>query len=581
MSEPFESIRLVSDRIDEHSIDQGPQPDHTIALAAEALLREHPDALVCALGNDGLIVPIPRSIGLWGQAAIEGRGLIDNVVNADRKTVIDTWRAAQTEGAAKNRVRLLREPARWMTLHFLNLREQYGVLLGIVIPTDELAEDHGAADEVSATKPRMSTLKEDETGLVLDCDEAFTQMFGYTPADVLGQHVLDQIHPDDQARAIEGWLTMLSTRRMQQIRMRRRRKGEEGWVWVDSTVHNYLNQPDRNHVLVEIIDVSAEMAAQEEVQEREELLRRLMDAMPDGVIQVDTDRNVIFRNARVLEILRVPGQIAAEQARSHQEAEEGTKARKIPPISMGALFSSVTERSAAAFHMALAQVLDEGVDQDVEVDVVPPAAEPRRVLMSLRALRRPGGVSGAIATVLDITDSARAREELERRATLDSLTHCHNRTSILTALQNELDGKTRNETAVVFVDLDKFKAVNDTLGHAAGDEALVNVAERLKRATRSEDRVGRLGGDEFLLVIRGLPEPEVALGVAQRISDSLRTPLQLSCGPVELSASIGVAFAGDKRMTADELVKRADAAMYRSKERREGLPVLTGEPQPR
>jgi diguanylate cyclase (GGDEF)-like protein/PAS domain S-box-containing protein len=559
MPGPLDSIEFMSDPSNEHSVDQEPHPDHQVQLAAEALLREHPDALVCALGNDGLIVPIPRSIGLWGQAAIEGRGLVDNVVSADRKTVIDTWRKMQEGGAAKNRVRMLKEPSRWMTLHFLDLRQHYGVNLGIVIPTDEMSADGETVDEAASAQPRFSTLQEDETGLVLDCDDAYTQMFGFTPQDVLGEHVLDQIHPDDQARAIEGWLTMLSTRRMQQFRIRRKRK-DETWMWVDSTVHNYLNQPDRNYVLVELIDVSAEMAAHEELQEREELLRRLMDAMPDGVIHVDTDRNVVFRNARVLEILHVAARASGQQ------------------LSLGELLRSVTEKSAAAFHMALAQVLDEGVDQDVELDVVPPSVDPRRVLISLRALMRPsGGVSGAIATALDITDSARAREDLERRATLDSLTHCHNRTSILTALQNELDGEARIETAVVFVDLDKFKDINDTLGHAAGDEALVRVVERLKGATRSEDRVGRLGGDEFLLLIRGLPEPDVALGVAQRISDSLRTPLRLSTGEIELRASIGVAFAGEEHISADELVKRADEAMYRSKERREGRPMLAGE----
>jgi len=460
-------------------------------------------------------------------------------------------------------VRMLKEPTRWMTLHFLDVRAHYGVNLGIVIPTDEMSEEARELETSASTKQRFSTLQEDETGLVLDCDDAFTQMFGYSAEDVLGQHVLDQIHPDDQARAIEGWLTMLSTRRMQQFRIRRCRK-DGTWVWVDSTVHNYLNQPDRNYVLVEIIDVSAEMAAHEELQEREELLRRLMDAMPDGVIQIDTDRNVVFRNARVLEILHVAVRASGTQ------------------ISLGELLRTVTETSSAAFHMALAQVLDEGVDQDVEVDVVTPAGEPRRVLMSLRALlRQGGGVSGAIATALDVTDSSRAREDLERRATLDALTHCHNRTSILTALQNELDGEAREETAVVFVDLDKFKNINDTLGHAAGDEALVRVVERLKGATRSEDRVGRLGGDEFLLLIRGLPEPEVALGVAQRISDSLRTPLRLSTGDVELRASIGVAYAANELIGADELVKRADEAMYRSKERREGRPALFGEPRQR
>ncbi len=580
MSGPLDSMGLMPDPLDDASVEHGPEPDHTVQLAAEALLREHPDALVCALGADGLIVPIPRSIGLWGQAAIEGRGLIDNVVSADRKTVIDAWRAMQSDGASKSRVRMLKDPTRWMTLHFLDLHEHYDVNLGIVIPTDELSDDREVIEEAASAKPRFATLREDETGLVLDCDDAFTQMLGYAPEDVLGHHVLDQLHPDDQARALEGWLTMLSTRRMQQFRIRRKRK-DGSWMWVDSTVHNYLNRPDRNYVLVELIDVSAEMMAQEELQEREELLRRLMDAMPDGVIQVDTDRNVVFRNARVLEILQVPSQAVAHPGGAAEETEHGSGVApaKAPPISMGSLLGSVTEKSSAAFHMALAQVLDEGVDEDVELDVVPAGSDPRRVLMSLRALfRQSGEVSGAIATALDITDSARAREELERRATLDSLTHCHNRISILTALQNELDGQSRNETAVVFVDLDRFKQVNDTLGHAIGDEALVSVVERFKKATRTEDRVGRLGGDEFLLVIRGLPEPEVAMGVAQRICDSLQTPLQLSCGEVDLRASIGVAFAGEAMISADELVKRADQAMYRSKEQRQGLPVLADRP---
>ena len=95
---------------------------------------------------------------------------------------------------------------------------------------------------------------------------------------------------------------MLSTRRAQQTRLRRRRK-DGTWMWVDTTLHNFLNQPDRNYVLIEIIDVSAEMHAQEVLEEREELLRRITDAMPVGLLQVDTDRTVVYNNARLLDIL--------------------------------------------------------------------------------------------------------------------------------------------------------------------------------------------------------------------------------------------------------------------------------------
>src|SRR6202012_6032556 len=155
----------------------------------------------------------------------------------------------------------------------LDLRAAHGVMLCVLLPSTEQAPEGEENAEEDAAAPRFATLLEDEGAKVIECDEAFTQMFGYTAEELIGQSVLDQIHPDDQGRAVEGWLTTLSTRRDQLTRLRRRRK-DGSWVWVDTTLHNYLNRGDRNYVLVELIDVSAEMAAQEALQEREELLRR-------------------------------------------------------------------------------------------------------------------------------------------------------------------------------------------------------------------------------------------------------------------------------------------------------------------
>jgi diguanylate cyclase (GGDEF)-like protein/PAS domain S-box-containing protein len=547
----------------------------TVAMGAEAILREHPDALVCGLAGNGLIVPVPQSVGLWGQAAIEGRALIDGVVAADRQTVIDVWLGAMSKGAAEGKVRLLDRPSRWVTLHFLDLREAHDILLGILIPAEETTgEEETEAEDLPPATPRFSTLMEDEGGNVLECDEAFTTMFGYAASELIGKHVLDQIHPDDQGRAIEGWLAMLSTRRAQQARLRRRRK-DGTWMWVDTTLHNYLNQPDRNYVLVEIIDISAEMHAQEALEEREELLRRITDAMPVGLLQLDTDSSVVYHNGRLLDILR------GESGASEQPSA-GAHAQSTAPIpSASTLLSSLTEDGASAFDAALAEVLADGIDRDVEVDIVLPDGSWRRALTSVRALLRPSGeVNGAITCVLDITDSARARQELERRATFDALTHCHNRSSILAALQVELERTDGSTTGVVYVDLDKFKPVNDSLGHAAGDELLTLVAERLNVASRDQDVVGRLGGDEFLILLRNVPDADSAMGVAQRICNALCTPFKLSCGTVELGASTGVACAEAQSMSADELVKRADAAMYESKSRGECLPVIAGPGSP-
>src|SRR5207248_1194073 len=168
--------------------------------------------------------------------------------------VVSVWLRAREDGAAEGKVRLLDRPSRWVTLHFLDLREDHDVLLGILIPGEDVVGDELEPEqELEPAKPRFATITEDEAGHVLDIDDAFTQMLGYTAEELIGQHVLDQIHPEEQGRAVEGWLAMLSTRRSQQTRLRRRRK-DGTWVWVDTTLHNYLNQPDRKYVLVEIID---------------------------------------------------------------------------------------------------------------------------------------------------------------------------------------------------------------------------------------------------------------------------------------------------------------------------------------
>jgi diguanylate cyclase (GGDEF)-like protein/PAS domain S-box-containing protein len=557
------------------------QDAQSVARGAEALLRENPGALVCGLAANGLIVPVPQTVGLWGQGLIEGRALIDNVVADDRTAVVRTWLAAQADGAATAKVRMLNKPTSWANLHFLDVREIHGVLLGVIIPSDERADPDTPAPEAAPAAPRFCTLTEDEGAKVLAADAAFTEMFGYTEEELLGKSVLDQIHPDDQGRAIEGWLAVLSTRRAQQTRLRRVRK-DGTWLWVDTTLHNHLSDPERNHVMVEMIDISAEMAAQEALHEHEELLRRLTDAMPVGLLQIDTERDVVYNNARLLDILYgspdapdMPEHVEASEPQIPMTAAEtADPIENVPVASAMTLLQTLTPDSAASFEAVLDEVLVEGADRDVEVDIELPSGAWRRALMSLRALSRVNGeVSGAITCVLDITDSARVRQELEHRATFDTLTQAYNRASILSLLQRELEREDAR-TGAVYVDLDKFKPVNDTLGHAAGDELLVLVAERLKMASRDSDVIGRLGGDEFLIVLRDPPSAEKAMQVADRISMTLCGNFELSCGEAELRVSIGVACAEGGELGAEELVKRADAAMYESKSRGECTPVL-------
>jgi diguanylate cyclase (GGDEF)-like protein/PAS domain S-box-containing protein len=554
------------------------QNGHAIAKGAEALLREHPDAQVCALAPNGLIVPVPQSVGLWGQGLIEGRALIDNVVAADRTAVVRTWIKAQQEGAAATPVRMLASPSKRSMLHFIDLREIHGVLIGVILPSGEEAEEAPAEQAPETLGPRFCTLTEDEGARVIAADPVFTEMFGYSEEELIGNSVLDQIHPDDQGRAVEGWLAVISSNRAQQTRLRRRRK-DGSYVWVDTTLHNHLNEPGRNCVVVELIDVSAEMAAQESLHEHEELLRRLTDAMPIGLLQIDTARDVVYNNACLIEMLygndplSSDGSAGVPLAQGDAPTPGGHGDASAPAVRT--LLQTLTAESLERFDAALGDVLGEGADRDVEVDITLPSGAWRRASMNLRALSRSSGeVSGAITCVQDITDSARARQELERRATYDTLTRTFNRSSILALLDEELEREDGATTGVVYVDLDDFKPVNDSLGHAAGDELLVQVAERLTLASRDSDAVGRLGGDEFLIVLRELPTEELAMQIAERVSMTVCGHFEMAAGEAELRVSIGVACGNAREVGADELVRRADTAMYRSKSEGRAQPVL-------
>ncbi|WP_249012129.1 bifunctional diguanylate cyclase/phosphodiesterase [Conexibacter sp. DBS9H8] len=167
-----------------------------------------------------------------------------------------------------------------------------------------------------------------------------------------------------------------------------------------------------------------------------------------------------------------------------------------------------------------------------------------------------------------VVERQRAAEALVHQATHDALTGLPNRVLILDLLKRSLARQSRADgerTAVFFVDLDGFKAINDTLGHAAGDRLLSEVAARLSRVIRCEDTLGRLGGDEFVIVCEALTDEYPVVMIADRLGVSLREPFTLDGEQFLVSASIGIALA-DGSEEPGALIEQADAAMYRSKE---------------
>lgn len=169
-----------------------------------------------------------------------------------------------------------------------------------------------------------------------------------------------------------------------------------------------------------------------------------------------------------------------------------------------------------------------------------------------------------------------ATRALSRRALHDELTGLPNRVAFWEHLSHRLVVASRRRAgfAVLFLDLDGFKTVNDSLGHAAGDELLVTMAARVSAELREDDLVGRIGGDEFVVLLDDVATTEAALLVAERLSAALRIPYRIGAQQRSVPASIGVALGPNGDMTADDLVAAADAAMYDAKRRGGGQSVL-------
>jgi len=180
-----------------------------------------------------------------------------------------------------------------------------------------------------------------------------------------------------------------------------------------------------------------------------------------------------------------------------------------------------------------------------------------------------GKVVHFVAVHEDITDKKQSEAHIHYMAYYDTLTNLPNRSLFYDRLQHELVHAHRNGQmlGVMFLDLDRFKVINDTMGHTSGDQALKAVAERLKGCVRESDTVSRWGGDEFIFIITNITQPQDVAFIAHKIFNEMSSPFQLEERKVYITPTIGIAVYPLDASDAENLIKKADTAMYHGKER--------------
>ncbi len=515
----------------------------------QRLLAQHPEARVSATSSEGLPVDVPPAVPLQPTHSRGSTIGVRTWAAEDRSAVIAAFEQARNTGVGTVSARLASDPTATYALQLLDLRPAYGVVLTVAVGQSGADSTRRLAESDQENEgPRLARVTKSDVGVFLSVDAATISILGWRADEMVGHRSLEFIHPEDHTLALESWFELLGAPGPSR-RVRLRHKARSGaWVWFEVSNNNLL-QRDEQCVVAEMVDISKEMAAQE-------LLVRLTQALPLGVFQVDAARRIVYSNSRLLDMLALTHASSLDQ-----------------------LTSLAVPADAQALENAVVAVLQRAADRDIEVELAVPArSEGRHYQLNLRPLSKQHGDTngGAIGCLADVTDSVVLRRGLEVRASFDVLTGCHNRESITAALQamNCAADSHRTGIGVFFIDLDHFKAVNDTLGHAAGDELLALVADRLRTLTRENDLLGRLGGDEFLIVCPQLADADAALVLARRISETLQGEVTLAAGTVALGASIGVAWTICGQLDETVLVSRADAAMYAAKRRRDGVPCL-------
>lgn len=298
-------------------------------------------------------------------------------------------------------------------------------------------------------------------------------------------------------------------------------------------------------------DVTARKKIEEERRASDEHLRSVAQSARDAIISADSRGSIVFWNQE------------AEKTFGYAEAEIiGKSLQMIMPAVHREAHQTNLERSVATGENRL-------VGKTVEVQGRRKDGTEFPLELSLGSWESAKG-KFFTAVLRDITERKRFEEQLLHDAFHDGLTGLANRALFMDYLQRTIErGKNRHNGfyAVLFLDFDRFKVINDSLGHLEGDRFLKIAAHRLARSTRVGDLVARLGGDEFVVLLSELPDPDEALAIAARIQEDLKEPFEFAGREIFVSASIGIALSTAGHMKAEDLLRDADIAMYRAKSR--------------
>lgn len=372
--------------------------------------------------------------------------------------------------------------------------------------------------------------------------DLYQKITGYTDKELIGTYSLNNIYPDDKEKVREQAIRCLKGERSGPYEYRFVTKNDE-IIWVLEAVASIEYSGERA-ALGSFIDITERKNMEQKLQREEQLFKALTDQSSDIIVIVNREGLITYENKAIEEVLGF-------------KANERLGCRGFDNIHPDDM-SFVAREFERLFK-----------------DVNTPASRSEVRLRDINGnwtffesvasnLSNNNVVEAVIINLRDITERKQIEQQLNHLATHDSLTGLPNRMLFMDRLQIALAQSNRNQNklAVIMLDLDNFKDINDTLGHMVGDKLLQEVGCRLTGILRQNDTVARLGGDEFVILLSDLGKIEYAAGVAKVILKSLRKPFEFADNKITSPASIGIAVYPDDCEDIETLLKKSDMAMY-------------------
>ncbi|MCZ7526722.1 MAG: EAL domain-containing protein [Acidimicrobiia bacterium] len=382
-------------------------------------------------------------------------------------------------------------------------------------------------------------------GRAIRVNAALCRILGRPEAEILDTAFLDAVHPDDRAEQVERSVRVLARdidSWQSELRLCRP-DGLPRWVLADIAAVR-----DEHGRTLHLVGLVTDVTERKQAERREAQLMEILRETADLVVLAEPAGPIRYANKAVRRLLGLGPDDPCEHGIEDLLATE----------------------SAIQFRQDVLPAVAETGVWSGELALGPAAADaPLPVAASVMAHRDPTTGSVTLVSMIahDVSELKEAQRNLVHEATHDALTGLPNRALLRDRLAQALVRGIRrpSSVAVMFVDLDRFKLVNDTLGHDAGDELLRGIGERLRGIARPGDVVARFGGDEFVVLCEMLREPSDALGVASRIEQALQEPFRIMGRDVYASASVGIAVA-HRSSDPETLLRDADVAVYRAKE---------------